>query len=43
MRVRLLLAHLAVIAVGVVTLFLATLALGPTLFDRVMGHMMGPP
>lgn len=42
MRVRLLLAHLAVIAVGVVTLFLATLALGPTLFDRVMGHMMGP-
>ncbi len=42
LRVRLLLAHLAVIAVGVVTLFLATLALGPTLFERVMGHMMGP-
>ncbi|MCW5850325.1 MAG: HAMP domain-containing protein [Anaerolineae bacterium] len=42
LRTRLLLAHLAVIAVGVVTLFLATLALGPTLFDRVMGHMMGP-
>ena len=42
LRVRLLLAHLAVIAVGVVTLFLATAALGPTLFDRVMGGMMGP-
>ena len=41
LRLRLLLAHLAVIVVGVVTLFLATLALGPTLFDRVMGHMMG--
>lgn len=39
---RLLSAHLLVIAVGVVTLFGATLALGPTLFERVMGHMMGP-
>ena len=42
LHTRLLLAHLLVIAVGVVTLVVATLAIGPTLFDRVMGRMMGP-
>ena len=42
LRLRLLLAHLLVIAVGVVTLFVATVVLGPTLFDRMMGHMLGP-
>jgi len=42
LRTRLLLSYLAVVGVGLLTLFLATLALGPTLFDRVMGHMMGP-
>src|SRR6476469_6249552 len=42
LRVKLLLAHLLVIGVGVGTLFAATLALGPTLFDRTMGAMMGP-
>ena len=41
LRTRLLLSYLAVVAVGLLTLFLATLVLGPTLFDRVMGHMMG--
>lgn len=42
LRTRLLLSYLAVVGVGLLTLFLATLALGPTLFDRVMGGMMGP-
>ena len=42
LRTRLLLSYLAVVGVGLLTLFLATLALGPTLFDRVMGHMIGP-
>ncbi|MFN8473845.1 MAG: ATP-binding protein [Anaerolineae bacterium] len=42
LHTRLLFAHLLVIAVGVVTLVVATLAIGPTLFDRVMGRMMGP-
>jgi len=41
LRTRLLLSYLAVVGVGLLTLFLATLALGPTLFDRVMGGMMG--
>jgi len=41
LRARLLLSYLAVVAVGLLTLLLATLALGPTLFDQVMGHMMG--
>jgi signal transduction histidine kinase len=41
LRTKLLLAHLLVIAAGVGTLFLATLAIAPTLFDRTMGSMMG--
>jgi signal transduction histidine kinase len=41
LRGKLLLAHLLVIAAGVGTLFLATLAIAPTLFDRTMGSMMG--
>jgi signal transduction histidine kinase len=41
LRVKLLLAHLLVIGIGVGTLFAATLALAPTLFDRTMGAMMG--
>ena len=41
LRTRLLLSYLAVVGVGLLTLLLATLALGPTLFDRAMGHMMG--
>src|SRR5581483_3562419 len=42
LRARLFLAHLLVIAVGMVTLFAATLTIAPTLFDRLMGGMMGP-
>jgi two-component system, OmpR family, sensor histidine kinase BaeS len=42
LRGKLLLAHLLVIAVGLVTLFVATLSIAPTLFDRLMGGMMGP-
>jgi signal transduction histidine kinase len=42
LRGRLFLAHLLVIAVGMVTLFVATLSIAPTLFDRLMGGMMGP-
>ncbi len=42
LRVKLLLAHLLVIGVGVGTLLVATLALAPTLFDRTMNAMMGP-
>jgi signal transduction histidine kinase len=41
LRGKLLLAHLLVIGIGVGTLFAATLALAPTLFDRTMGAMMG--
>jgi signal transduction histidine kinase len=41
LRGKLFLAHLLVIAVGVVTLFLATLSIAPTLFDRLMGGMIG--
>jgi signal transduction histidine kinase len=42
LRGKLFLAHLLVIAVGMVTLFAATLSIAPTLFDRLMGGMMGP-
>jgi signal transduction histidine kinase len=42
LQARLFLAHLLVIAVGVVTLFAATLSIAPTLFDRLMTTMMGP-
>jgi hypothetical protein len=42
LRARLFVAHLLVIAVGMVTLFVATLSIAPTLFDRLMGGMMGP-
>jgi signal transduction histidine kinase len=42
LRARLFLAHLLVIAVGVMTLFVATLGIAPTLFDRLMTTMMGP-
>ncbi len=42
LRARLLLTHLLVVAVGVGTLFGATLAITPTLFERTMGGMMGP-
>ena len=42
LRSKIFLAHLLVIAVGVVTLFAATLSIAPTLFDRLMGAMMGP-
>jgi len=42
LRARILLAHLTVIAVAVGTLFLATLVIAPTLFERAMGGMMGP-
>jgi signal transduction histidine kinase len=42
LRGKILLAHLLVIAVGMVTLFVATLSIAPTLFDRLMGGMMGP-
>jgi two-component system sensor histidine kinase BaeS len=42
LRGKIFLAHLLVIAVGVVTLFATTLAIAPTLFNRLMGAMMGP-
>ena len=42
LRGKLFLAHLLVIAVGMLTLFVATLSIAPTLFDRLMGGMMGP-
>jgi signal transduction histidine kinase len=42
LRNKIFLAHLLVIAVGMATLFVATLAIAPTLFDRLMGAMMGP-
>jgi signal transduction histidine kinase len=42
LRGKLFLAHLLVIAVGMVTLFAATLSIAPTLFDRLMGGMMEP-
>jgi signal transduction histidine kinase len=42
LRGKLFLAHLLVIAVGMVTLFAATVSIAPTLFDRLMGGMMGP-
>ena len=41
LRGKIFLAHLLVIAVGVVTLFVATLGIAPTLFDRLMNTMMG--
>jgi two-component system sensor histidine kinase BaeS len=42
LRGKIFLAHLLVIAIGVVTLFVATLGIAPTLFDRLMTTMMGP-
>jgi len=42
LRGKIFLAHLLVIAVGVVTLFVATVSIAPTLFDRLMATMMGP-
>jgi len=42
LRGKIFLAHLLVIAVGVVTLFVATLGIAPTLFDRLMTAMMRP-
>ena len=42
LRARIFLAHLLVIAVGLATLFAATLSIAPTLFDRLMGGMMEP-
>jgi hypothetical protein len=42
LRGKLFLAHLLVIAVGMVTLLAATLSIAPTLFDRLMGGMIGP-
>ena len=42
LRRKIFLAHLLVIAVGIVTLFVATLGIAPTLFDRLMVTMMGP-
>jgi len=41
LRGKIFLAHLLVIAVGVVTLFVATVSIAPTLFDRLMTTMMG--
>ncbi len=41
LRGKIFLAHLLVIAIGVVTLFGATLSIAPTLFDRLMTTMMG--
>ncbi len=41
LRTKLFLAHLLVIGVGVVTLFVTTITLGPGLFDRLMAPMMG--
>jgi signal transduction histidine kinase len=42
LRVKIFLAHLLVIVVGVVTLFATTISLAPGLFDRLMAPMMGP-
>jgi signal transduction histidine kinase len=42
LRRKIFVAHLLVIAVGLVTLFVATLGIAPTLFDRLMTAMMGP-
>jgi signal transduction histidine kinase len=42
LRAKLFLAHLLVIVVGVVTLFVATISIAPNLFDRLMVAMMGP-
>lgn len=42
LRARIFLAHLLVIAVGLATLFAATVSIAPTLFDRLMDGMMGP-
>ncbi len=42
LRVKLLLAHLLVIAVGMATLFAATLLIAPGIFERLMTAMMGP-
>jgi signal transduction histidine kinase len=42
LRRKIFLAHLLVITVGVVTLFVATLGIAPRLFDRLMIAMMGP-
>jgi signal transduction histidine kinase len=42
LRVKLLLAHLLVIAVGVATLLAATLLIAPGIFARLMAAMMGP-
>ncbi len=42
LRGKIFLAHQLVIAVGLVTLFVATLSIAPTLFYRLMGGMMGP-
>ncbi len=41
LRGKIFLAHLLVITVGVVTLFVATLGIAPTLFDRLLTTMMG--
>jgi hypothetical protein len=41
-RRKIFLAHLLVIAVGIITLFVATLSIAPTLFDRLMAAMMKP-
>lgn len=43
LRGRLFLAHLLVIAAGMLTLLAATLVLAPTLFERLMTGMMGSP
>jgi signal transduction histidine kinase len=42
LRTRLFLAHLLVILVGVVTLLLASLTIGPQLHDELMQAMVGP-
>src|SRR5574338_858928 len=42
LRSKIFLAHLIVIAVGIITLFVATIGIAPTLFDRLMTTMMGP-
>jgi two-component system sensor histidine kinase BaeS len=42
LRVKLLVAHLLVIAVGMVTLLIATLLIAPGIFERLMTAMMGP-
>lgn len=42
LRLKLFIAFLLIIAVGVLTLLVAALALGPSLFDQVLVGMMGP-